>query len=139
MKIYLRYPYPKSFPSGKGLAIASLKVFESYLFSYRLFLYHFELRLCRNMKICLRYLSSKSPLSERRLTIASLKVFESYLFYLLFVFSPLLSREAPKTLKRCCKVCDEVIDVLDADAQAEHVRVYPCCDLLLGAELRVGC
>ena len=25
MKIYLRYPYPKSFPSGEGLTIASLK------------------------------------------------------------------------------------------------------------------
>ena len=27
MKICLRYPFPKSFPSGKGLAIAALKVF----------------------------------------------------------------------------------------------------------------
>ena len=27
MKICLRYPYPKSFPSGKGLAIAPLQVF----------------------------------------------------------------------------------------------------------------
>ena len=25
MKIFLRYPYPKSFPLGKGLAIALLK------------------------------------------------------------------------------------------------------------------
>ena len=32
MKICLRYPYPKSFPSGKGLTIASLKLFEPYLF-----------------------------------------------------------------------------------------------------------
>ena len=28
MKICLRYPFPKSFPSGKGLAIAPLKVFH---------------------------------------------------------------------------------------------------------------
>jgi hypothetical protein len=32
MKICQRYPYPKSFPSGKGLAIASLKVFAGCLF-----------------------------------------------------------------------------------------------------------
>ena len=37
------------------------------------------------------------------------------------------------------EVGDEVIDVLDADAEAEHVRVYACCYLLLRAELGVGC
>ena len=36
MKICLRYPNPKSFPSGKGLAIASLKVFVCLIF-YLLF------------------------------------------------------------------------------------------------------
>ena len=36
------------------------------------------------------------------------------------------------------EVGDEVVDVFDADAQAEHVRVDACCDLLLRAELGVG-
>ena len=33
------------------------------------------------------------------------------------------------------EVGDEVIDVLDADRQAEHVWVHSCCDLFLRAEL----
>ena len=37
------------------------------------------------------------------------------------------------------KICAEVIDVFDADAEAEHVRVYACCYLLLRTELRVSC
>ena len=37
------------------------------------------------------------------------------------------------------EVGDEVIDVFDADAEAEHVRIYSCCHLFLRAELRVGC
>ena len=40
--------------------------------------------------------------------------------------------------KRSFKVCDEVVDALDADAEAEHVRVYSGCHLLLRAELRMG-
>ena len=33
------------------------------------------------------------------------------------------------------EVCDEVIDVLDTDTEAKHVRIYSCCHLLLWAEL----
>ena len=38
-------------------------------------------------------------------------------------------------LQRGGEVGDEVVDVLDADAEAEHVRVYSCGNLLLRAEL----
>ena len=38
-------------------------------------------------------------------------------------------------LKSGGEVGDEVVDVLDADAEAEHVRVYSCGNLLLRAEL----
>ena len=41
-------------------------------------------------------------------------------------------------LERSSKICDEVIDVLDADGEAEHVRVYSGRYLLLRTELRVG-
>ena len=42
------------------------------------------------------------------------------------------------TVLQCSgEVGDEVIDVLDADAQAEHVRVDSCGNLLLRAQLRV--
>ena len=43
------------------------------------------------------------------------------------------------TLKGGLQVCDEVVYVFYADAQAEHVRIYPCCNLLFRAKLRVSC
>ena len=38
-------------------------------------------------------------------------------------------------LQRGGEIGDEVVDVLYADAEAEHVRVYSCGHLLLRAEL----
>ena len=38
-------------------------------------------------------------------------------------------------LQRGGEVGDEVIDVLDTDAEAQHVRVYACRYLFLRAEL----
>ena len=37
------------------------------------------------------------------------------------------------------EVGDEVVDVFDTDAQAEHVRINSCRNLLLRAELGVSC
>ena len=59
MKIYLRYPPPKSSSSGEGLAIATLKVF------YLITLFDNSklitaLRGVHNMKIYLRYPPPKS-------------------------------------------------------------------------------
>ena len=39
MKESLRYPYPKSFPSGKGLAVASLLVFIVSLFMEAIYVF----------------------------------------------------------------------------------------------------
>ena len=83
MKISPRYPFPKSLPSGKGLAIAPLKVYLLFVcFPY----VSRGGRSYMNMKICPRYPFPKSLLSGKGLAIAPLKV------YLLFVCFPYVSR-----------------------------------------------
>ena len=37
----LRYPYPKSFPSGKGLTVASLKLYILYFLNNAYAVYNF--------------------------------------------------------------------------------------------------
>ena len=86
MKICQRCPFPKSLSSGKGLAIASLKVIST--------LYHisniFISWAYGHMKICRRCPFPKSLSSGKGLAIASLKVIStlyhiSNLYYLMDV------------------------------------------------------
>ena len=122
MKICPRYLSPKSPFSERGLAIAPLQIFVCYYF-YLLFVLSGAFATLSLSPSAVAFGADFAP---------------DYLFFrgIRSVSGVFCYRAVILVLaKRSFKICDQVIDVLDADAEAEHVRVHTCCDLFLRAEL----